>query len=190
MAIDPHDITCYTRTEHQLQEFCLFTIVVAGKNSNQQSKKLEQFLTPNTQLPFETIKNYLKSGSLIRALTKVRMGQYKRISKAFEALATSGLDLRTCSIADLEKIPGLYLKTSRFFIVHSRPDQEYAILDSHLLRHMRENLGIKTPKVTPTNPKVYYALEKQLQYVVRASGKTMAQYDLEVWSKRVKAKGK
>ncbi len=86
---------------------------------------------------------------------------------------------------DLEKIPGVGLKTSRFFLTHSRPNQEYAILDTHILRHMRDDLNIATPKTTPTNPKVYYALEAKLLEVVRASDKSYADYDLEVWSKRV-----
>jgi thermostable 8-oxoguanine DNA glycosylase len=88
-------------------------------------------------------------------------------------------------LQDLEKIPGVGLKTSRFFLTHSRPNQSYAILDTHILRHMRDDLNIATPKTTPTNPKVYYALEAKLLEVVRASGKSYADYDLEVWSKRV-----
>lgn len=50
---------------------------------------------------------------------------------------------------------------------------------------LRNDLGIPTPKTTPTNPKVYYALESKLLEVVRASGKSYADYDLAVWSKRV-----
>lgn len=113
------------------------------------------------------------------------MGQYTRISKAFIAIAYSGLDLRTCSVSDLEKIPGVGLKTSRFFLTHSRPNQEYGILDTHILTHMRNDLGIPTPKTTPTNPKKYYDLEAKLLAIVKASGKSYADYDLEVWSKRV-----
>jgi hypothetical protein len=50
---------------------------------------------------------------------------------------------------------------------------------------MREDLNIATPKATPTSPLKYYALEEKLLEVVRASGKSFAEYDLEVWSKRV-----
>ena len=113
------------------------------------------------------------------------MGQYKRIKRAFCELANSGLDLKTCTVNDLEKIFGMKLKTSRFFLTHSRPNQSYAILDTHILAHMRNDYGIPTPKATPTNPKVYYDLEKKLLELISKSGKSFAEYDLEVWSKRV-----
>lgn len=190
MIINPHKITDFNRSDYDLQAFAFFCICVAGKSSEMQAKKLEIFLAPFTETPFERVNTLNKCGNLITVLTQSKLGQYKRISKAFIALATSGLDLRTCSISDLEKIPGLGLKTSRFFIVHSRSNQEYAILDTHILRHMRTDLNIPTPKTTPTNSAKYYALEKQYLEVVRASGKSFAEYDLQVWSKRVLDKAK
>lgn len=186
--IQPHAITNYSRTEFELQEFLLFTVAVAGKSSEQQSKKLEIFLAGHCgiggMLPFAMIRMYGYTGVYCN-LESVKMGQYKRITKAFCAIAEANLDLKTCTVQDLEKIPGLGCKTSRFFLVHSRPNQSFGILDTHILTHMRNDLGIATPKATPTNPKVYYALEEKLLEVVRASNKTYADYDLEVWSKRV-----
>lgn len=186
--IQPHAITNYSRTDYELQEFLLFCICVTGKSSEQQSKKLEIFLAGHCgiggMLPFEMIRMYGYTGVYCN-LESVKMGQYKRITKAFCALADANLDLRTCTVEDLEKIHGFGMKTARFFLTHSRPNQEYAILDVHILRHMREDLGIPTPKATPTNPLKYYALEEKLLVIVRASGKSYAEYDLEVWSKRV-----
>jgi hypothetical protein len=186
--IQPHAITNFNRTEHELQEFLLFTVCVAGKSSEQQARKLEIFLAGHCgiggMLPFAMIRMYGYTGTFCN-LETTKMGQYKRITKAFIAIAEANLDLKTCTVEDLEKIPGLGCKTSRFFLVHSRPNQEYGILDSHILRHMREDLAIPTPKTTPTNPKKYYDLESKLLEVVRASGKSYADYDLEVWSKRV-----
>lgn len=184
--INPYTITNYSRSDYELQEFLLFCVCVAGKSSEMQAKKLHEFLVPwGHTLPFDTIK-HLDYNSLLRHdLEACKMGQYTRICKAFRAIANSGLDLKTCTVEDLEKIPGVGLKTSRFFLTHSRPNQEYCVLDTHILCHMRDDLGIATPKATPTNPKVYYALEAKLLEVVRASGKSYADYDLEVWSKRV-----
>jgi len=56
------------------------------------------------------------------------------------------------------------------------------VLDVHLLRHMREDLNIPTPKNTPS-PKVYLELEKKLLDVIERSGKSFAEYDIEVWRK-------
>jgi thermostable 8-oxoguanine DNA glycosylase len=186
--IQPHAITNFSRTEHELQEFLLFCVCVAGKSSEQQARKLEIFLAGHCgiggMLPFEMIRMYGYTGVYCN-LELTKMGQYKRITKAFIAIAEANLDLKTCTVEDLEKIPGVGLKTSRFFLTHSRPDQSYAILDTHILTHMRNDLAIPTPKTTPTNPKKYYDLESKLLEVVRASGKSYADYDLEVWSKRV-----
>jgi thermostable 8-oxoguanine DNA glycosylase len=186
--IQPHAITNFSRTEHELQEFLLFCVCVAGKSSEQQARKLEIFLAGHCgiggMLPFAMIRMYGYTGTFCN-LELTKMGQYKRITKAFCAIAEANLDLKTCTVEDLEKIPGVGLKTSRFFLTHSRPNQCYAILDTHILTHMRNDLAIPTPKTTPTNPKKYYDLESKLLEVVRASGKSYADYDLEVWSKRV-----
>lgn len=189
--IQPHAITNYSRTEFELQEFLLFCVCVAGKSSEQQSVKLDKFITNAKRIPNIaecdpfTIIRFLSFEGTRAGLEEVKMGQYTRIVRAFLAIAHSGLDLRTCTVADLENIPGVGLKTSRFFLTHSRANQEYGILDTHILTHMRNDLGIATPKTTPTSPAKYYALEAKLLEVVRASGKSYAEYDLEVWSKRV-----
>jgi hypothetical protein len=42
--ITPTTITNYNRTEEELEEFLLFSILVAGKGAEQQAKKLDAFL--------------------------------------------------------------------------------------------------------------------------------------------------
>ena len=42
--IDPNNVTNPARTAAELEEFLLFCVVVAGKNADQQSLKLERFL--------------------------------------------------------------------------------------------------------------------------------------------------
>jgi hypothetical protein len=187
--IQPHAITNFSRSDYELQEFLLFCVCVHGKSSEQQARKLEIFLAGHWwhggMLPFTMIRMYGYTGVYCN-LETTKMGQYKRITKAFIAITEANLDLRTCTVEDLEKIPGIGMKTARFFLTHSRPNQEYCVLDTHILRHMREDLGFpNVPKSTPTSPLKYYALEEKLLVIVRASGKSFAEYDLEVWSKRV-----
>lgn len=187
MIINPSQVTKFDRTDLELQTFILFCVCVAGKSSEQQARKLEIFLAGHCgvggMLPFEMINMYGYTGVYCN-LENVKMGQYKRITKAFCAIAEANLDLRTCTVEELEKIPGVGLKTSRFFLVHTRAGQNYGILDTHILSHMREDLGIPTPKATPTNPKKYYELEAKLLEVIKASGKSYADYDLDVWKSR------
>lgn len=183
--INPHKITDFTRSQRDLQEFLLFCVCVAGKSSAQQAKKLELFLSNHVELtPFQMLRMYGYHGTM-ENLQQVRMGQYNRITKAFQFASLTDMDLTACTVGDLEKIHGIGMKTARFFLTHSRPNQEYAILDTHVLKHLR-SLGINAPKATPTNPKKYYELERQLLGIIKASGKSYADYDLEVWSKSVK----
>jgi len=65
-------------------------------------------------------------------------------------IVKSNLDLATCSVSDLEKIRGIGPKTARMFVLCARPNQKLAVLDTHILSFMREELGINTPKILQT----------------------------------------
>jgi thermostable 8-oxoguanine DNA glycosylase len=82
-------------------------------------------------------------------------------------------------VEELEKIPGLGLKTSRFFLLHSRKDQQVAVLDTHILRWMRSR-GWKAPKATPPLKK-YKELEVAFLMECVWSGMTPATLDLFIW---------
>lgn len=187
--IDPTNITKFDRTESELEEFLLFCILVAGKNSNVQAKKLEEFLQHaliSIMSPFEQIKDIHSNKStdlLMYWIKRCKLGQYRRIWKCFTQLLSLQGKLSTCTIDDLEAIYGIGPKTGRFFLTHTRPNQSFGVLDVHLLRHMREDLGIPTPKQTPSSKRQYEKLEAKLLQEVKRSGKTTAEYDLDIWKK-------
>ncbi len=180
--IDPRQITKFSRTDYELQEFLLFCVAVAGKSSEIQSRKLDIFLAPHTHLPFERIKSLVAQGNFMDVLMQSKLGQYRRIGKAYVNLAHSGLDLRTCTIEELEKIEGIGPKTSRFFMLHSRPNQELAVLDTHILSWLRTR-GWKAPKATPSQP-IYGKLEVAFLMECIWSGLTPAALDLSIWKSR------
>jgi hypothetical protein len=180
--INPRQITNFSRNEYDLQTFILFAVAVAGKSSEMQAKKLDIFLTPHTHLPFERIKSLVAQGNFMDVLMQSKIGQYGRIGKAYVNLAQSGLDLRTCSIEQLEKIEGIGPKTSRFFMLHSRPNQELAVLDTHILSWMRAR-GWKAPKSTPPLKK-YKELEVAFLMECIWSGMSPAALDLMIWKSR------
>lgn len=182
MTVEPRNITNFQRTEYELQEFILFAVAVAGKSSEMQSRKLDIFLAPHTQLPFERIKQLVAQGNFMDVLMQSKLGQYTRIGKAYVNLAQSGLDLRTCTVEELEKIEGIGPKTSRFFMLHSRPNQEVAVLDTHILSWMRSR-GWKAPKATPPLGK-YKELEVAFLMECIWSGLTPASLDLMIWKSR------
>ena len=183
--ISPTNITNHNRSQSELEEFLLFCIMVAGKSAKQTAQKLNLFLhkRDSNESPLEYVDNLLHEGYLEQAMRNARLGQYGRLGNAFAGIVKFQGRLHEVSVEDLESINGIGPKTARFFLLHSRPDQRLAVLDTHLLAHMREDLGMDVPKSTPNKNK-YKVLEEKLLKVIDESGKTFAEYDLDVWKSR------
>lgn len=184
--IDPTDVTKFDRTVEELQEFWLFCICVAGKTAVQQAKTLEAFLSKGREefqgftTPFQIVSVMDMSGILLDRIKESKLGQYTKLEKAFKG--SVGIDLATCSIADLEAIHGVGAKTARYFILHTRKDQRIACLDTHVIRHMRD-LGLTTQVGTPPSGPKYQALETAFLQLADASGMSVADFDLMIWNK-------
>jgi thermostable 8-oxoguanine DNA glycosylase len=189
--VNPYDITNYNRTQSELEEFLLFTIVVAGKTAYIQAQKLDQFLKSiNTRLmmadrfsPFQSLKSANDHGILMEEIHKAKLGQYKKIYSAFIYIIEHNINLNFTTPIELEQIPGVGMKTSRFFLLHS--DVTYkdniAILDTHILKFIRENIDNRAPKATPTNSKTYKQWEDKFLFWCTENKKNTAEFDLEVW---------
>jgi len=180
--VDPTDVTKYDRTEAELELYLLFCIVVAGKTAITQAKALERFLLslPEAESPFDRIAlcGY-HSQRFYDLVEQSRLGQYKKIAKAFqESVQTLRYSLSTCSLHDLMQVHGIGPKTARFFLIHTRRDQKHAALDTHIMHYLRDQ-GITKEKGTPG--KSYGYLEEKFLELVTASGKTVAEMDLEIW---------
>lgn len=183
--VDPYNITDYQRDTNSLEEFLLFSVVVAGKKASVQNRLLNDFLNTMSYQwpcsPFNRIREMISLGTLDKSLRNSKLGQYNRIAKSFTQIINSKLNLRTCTVEDLEAIHGIGPKTARFFILYTRPKQRVAVLDTHILRFMREKLFIPTPKSTPSG-KLYKQLEQQFLDYVDTTGESVAKIDLAIWS--------
>ena len=183
--INPKKITDFNRTKADLELFAVFAVCVAGKKAQQTADKVNEHFrdvqTPTKQLtPFETIKSLIGANIFGGYLQHARFGQYKRIYRALRDLAESSIDLKTCTVEDLEAIHGIGPKTSRFIIMHSRPNQRFATLDTHILRWMRDQ-GIETPKATPQSKKLYKELEDKFLTLCDKCAILPSQLDLKIW---------
>ena len=183
--IDPHKVTNTARTREELEEFLLFCVVVAGKNADQQSKKLELFLEGRG--PFDFIRG--SGGRLDARLREVRLGKYTLLGRSFRALARSGIDLGSCPWEDLTQFPGIGIKTAKFFVLHSRPAQMHGVLDTHVLSWMGEHWGSPVPRHSPQDRRTYLFWETVYFGMVSARfhGKVpvdWAKFDLDLWRER------
>lgn len=174
--IDPTKITNFNLSLKELEEVLLFWICAAGKNAITSAKALDRFLQGNS--PFKYI---LKNRDILSTrLKECGIGCYNLKAKSFIALATSGLDLKTCDVEELEKIPGIGLKTSRCFLMHSRRNVNHAGLDTHILKYLRD-LGYDAPKSTPTSKKQYLKWE-QIFLSHKPVNVSVADFDLSIWN--------
>jgi thermostable 8-oxoguanine DNA glycosylase len=180
MNINPTQITNHERTDAELESFWFFCIIVAGKNSDYAARVIGKLLN-KTEKPFEFFRGLGEIG-IRNALVAAKTGQYDRISKAISQ--SLDLDLRTCSFHDLKSLFGIGPKTANFFLLHSRDDYEGVVLDTHILRYLRER-GIETPKSTPQDQKVYDNLSNLFKSISKAEYPhlNLADRDLIIWTK-------
>ena len=196
--IDPYNITNFNRTEEELQLFLLFCIVVAGKTAYIQADKLEQFLCsvnerlmmPEHVKPFKTIISSEQHGILMQEIQKAKLGQYKKIYAAFKYISENKFDLTRMTPELLELIPGAGMKSSRFFLLHSDKNyQNYiAILDTHILKFIKENIDNRAPKSTPTIRVTYKYWEDVFLLWCEQNNKNVADFDLEIWKSYARTK--
>lgn len=189
--VNPDKDIIFNRTNYELQEYLLFCTVVAGKRAWIQAKKLDDWLNEfgkANENPFDTILRLDKEIALDASIKKHKLGQYTRLSLCFAQAAfrhSIGIvDLRTCTPETLEAIPGIGPKTSRFFISHSRPDQRFAVLDTHVLSWLRDQ-GYDAPKSTPSGKK-YADLEKIYLDYCDKNNLEPATLDAQIWNSKRK----
>jgi thermostable 8-oxoguanine DNA glycosylase len=109
-----------------------------------------------------------------------KLGQYNRIGNAFKGILQFKGKLQTVTVAELESINGIGSKTARFFILHSRPNQKVAVLDTHILKWL-DSLGYaNVPKATPP-PTKYYIFESWFLQEAQARNMSVADLDLHIW---------
>ena len=196
--IDPYNITNYNRTEGELQKFLLFCIVVAGKTAYIQAQKLEEFLlSVNERLmlpehvdPFQSLISADQHGILFEEIKKAKLGQYKKIYSGFKFITQKNYNLNRMTPKILEEIPGVGMKTSRFFLLHSDIfyKDKIAILDTHILKFIKENIDDRAPKSTPVIPLTYRFWEDMFLNWCNNNNKNVADFDLEVWKSYARKK--
>jgi hypothetical protein len=189
MRFDPFNpVAAAGMTDHGLEDFITFAIFVAGKPASRTRLVVDAFYEGirEGEGPMAYAKRLADSGDLDPALRRVKSGQYARIGRALDVLsrkvASGELRLRECSLDDLESVPGIGMKTSRFFLMYSRGGgTRCAVLDTHVLRWLRDR-GVEAPASTPTSRRKYEYLESKFLEICGATGNRPDQLDFKVWN--------
>jgi len=163
----------------------LYSVIVAGKNAAFANCVMRRWLAGHTlyqkgETAFEAIRRLDSTGALETSFRDVRSGNYGKVTSAARGMANAGLDLLHCTPQDLEKIKGIGPKTSRFFIIWTRPEARYAALDVHILRWLRKQ-GYNAPKSTPQSSKRYAELEQAFLDEAEKRKKLPRELDMEIW---------
>lgn len=186
--IDPANVHLYDAKLQIKEEFLLFAICVAGKKATVIAKKIDEFLQDIyfshaycneitildllSEMNFEEIDYYCK---------KWKLGKYTIIPKCLYELSRSGIDIENCTTDQLEKFPGIGPKTSRYFIMYTQRNKEFAALDTHILKWLKER-GYKVPKSTPDR-KRYSKIEQYYLDECKKLNRNPTDLDLELWKK-------
>lgn len=189
--IDPNDVK--GKLDYPLfykESFLLFAVLVAGKNSTMIMHKTNALISDiigdnKPDSLFKYISKHFSDNNfqpLLDVLKKNKTGKYSLLINFFKDIKESKIDLLTCGLDELESLRGVGKKSSRFFMVYNRADQQdCAILDTHLLKFIKKN-GYDAPEQTPSGKK-YDELEKifiQLASTVRPK-QSIADIDFEIW---------
>lgn len=191
--MNQNDITNFNRTKHELEEFLIFSICVAGKTANTIYPRVKTLMNRlrvcKSRSPFAGVRSWVRHeiGFPFPILLRdLGIGCFKQKGMAITEVAFKGWDLRRVSLNKLESINGIGPKTARFFVLHTR-NQKCAVLDRHILRFMREEHNIPTPKDTPPDGPRYNNLEQQFiglydeEYIKTYN--TLAAFDYSIWEK-------
>ncbi len=174
----------HSRTDAELEHFFIFCMCVAGKSAKAAKMAVRRLLNPHRSTPF----GYLgRKRELIRArLERARTGKYGLLSEGLEFIvdkSITGAELRTMTLEELEEIPGVGFKTSRFFVVYSREGARHAVLDTHILAYLR-TLGYDAPRQTPGKRKQYIELENVVLGLADEAGVDPVDFDDPIWQER------
>jgi len=187
--IDPINFTNFKLDRFGLQEYALFCLLVFNKNADQTAVKLERFLNwchsgIRTLDHFEAIRHKLGDHTSYDMIDTFKFGNTTVKSQGLEKLVTANLDLRHCPLEAFEDIPGLKgMKTSRYFVLHTREEARVACLDTHILQWLSYYTDEKIPKSTPAR-KRYLELEQMFLNIADSMKIHPAILDLRIWNKQ------
>lgn len=169
----------------------LYAIIVAGKSArfaeaamSRLRDELHMRVGGNCSHSwFVAIRQACHQGLLRSVLEAARVGNYRKTLRAFGYIAHSDINLRRCTPDELERCPGIGLKTSRFYLRWTGRRARFAVLDVHILRWLSEQ-GHAVPRHTPQSRKEYQRIEELFLQEADRLGEHPCDLDQRLWLER------
>jgi len=198
--IDPQNITNFDRDLEELEEFLLFGILVAGGRADIAAKAVNDLvarlkITWNNEVyrqindPRISLMRRLSDYVCVSVLgtdmlpSEFLAGKFKKMGirwhnqkaksviRLMETLyPMGGLDVLALATKPLEV----------FFILHSRRGADCAVLDTHVLKYLRDSGVPNVPKSTPSSKSEYERLSKEFM-LLKPDSVSLAEFDLKIW---------
>ena len=177
----------YGRNRDELEELLFFCVAVAGKMSRTVGPAVKRFFEDRDfhESPFHYLRRLLDNQQLLSQMRLHKLGQYTKLLKFSLHITKERLDPTTAGLKALESIHGIGPKTARFFLLYTRPDQDIAVLDTHILAYLRER-GHKVPFATPQNHKKYREIERTVLNMAKNNNMSPVEFDDYIWNMRSK----
>ena len=190
---------CANESEYIKQKFLFTALCVAGKNAKVQQQKVDAFCynlarqNAGDSVPiFEllsAIPQERRAEAVDRELRAVKLGQYSRLVAAITQLCNWYLNDNNCfNVVDREAlvlVPGIGMKTASFYLLNTRAHCVCAVLDTHILRWLRNYRNYRNaPTVTPGDVYLYKLWESVYFGEMFKEGYTtadVAMFDLQLW---------
>lgn len=161
----------------ELQSRLIFSVIVAGKTAVFARNVIDKLFSKYKKLPFDIIDQWIKEDKLEQKLREARSGNYGKLVRCLPLLIK--LNPKSVTLEELELIPGIGPKTSRFYHLWIGKNTRCAALDTHVLKFLKD-LGYKSTKSTPTGKK-YRELEEAFLNECEKRGLSPNQLDADVW---------
>ena len=182
------------------QKFLLTIMFVAGKNATTQQKKVDAFIDCVKRdigdIPVSTMGVFAAIHAAVPTTTldtqveqwlqEVKVGQYSRLTAAIKSacvrLAVGTLNLTYPTRQALSNTVGVGLKSASMFLLYTVPGWRGAVLDTHILKFIRDTLGEEVPLATPAKVADYTRIEDIYLKWADKQKKSLSELDFEIWS--------
>lgn len=168
MAVSPERLTNFNRTQSELEQLLIFSVAVAGKTAKTTARAIERFFDGcNLELARPTDFLYVwfceSDEVVLNRLKEAHTGNYNRLLKFLKQLVENTPLLENLTVEALRRFHGISHKTAKMIVLHSKPGERHAVIDTHVLKFLRDVVGVKgLPASTPQSLKRYEMLEDTL----------------------------